>query len=226
MDVEQRLQRLEQGVRKWKAVTAGLVLVLVVGVTIAATDDPRDRILDCAGVNVWKDGLKVVVLAGWETGGLLSVYDGEGIPTTNIAQNDNGDGVVLTYSAKGEKLVALSAASGNGTLSTYSAKGKELVELGVATGGNGTLSTYSTKGKKLVELGVTTDSDGMLVVNSADGKKGVRLDGHSRENTGGLLNLYNKTGESVVQLSADEYGNGVVYAGNRKGKGRTLRSGP
>ena len=34
------------------------------------------------------------------------------------------------------------------------------------------------------------------------------------------------TGEEVVQLRADEYGNGLVGAYNRKGKGRTLKPGP
>ena len=37
---------------------------------------------------------------------------------------------------------------------------------------------------------------------------------------------FNKTGEGVVQLYADDYGNGVVGAFNRKGKGRTLEPGP
>ena len=36
----------------------------------------------------------------------------------------------------------------------------------------------------------------------------------------------NKTGEGVVHLSVDDYGNGVVGAYNRKGKGRTLKPGP
>ena len=35
---------------------------------------------------------------------------------------------------------------------------------------------------------------------------------------------FNKTGEGVVHLSVDDYGNGVVGAYNRKGKGRTLES--
>ena len=44
--------------------------------------------------------------------------------------------------------------------------------------------------------------------------------------TGGMVAVFNKTGESVVQLLADEYGNGLVGAWNRKGKGRTLKPGP
>ena len=40
---------------------------------------------------------------------------------------------------------------------------------------------------------------------------------------GGALSINNKTGERVVQLKADENGNGLVGAYNRKGKGRTLQ---
>ena len=42
---------------------------------------------------------------------------------------------------------------------------------------------------------------------------------------GGRLNIVNKTDETVVQLKADEYGNGYVGAFDRKGKGRTLQPG-
>ena len=50
--------------------------------------------------------------------------------------------------------------------------------------------------------------------------------GAANNGTGFFFEGYNKTGEGVVQLSADDYGNGVVYAGNRKGEGRTLKPGP
>ena len=43
---------------------------------------------------------------------------------------------------------------------------------------------------------------------------------------GGLVFVYNKTGEAIAEMSADEYGNGMVGAYSRKGKGRTLKSGP
>jgi len=43
---------------------------------------------------------------------------------------------------------------------------------------------------------------------------------------GGEVDVLNKTGESVGRIYADEYGNGVVWAGNRKDKGRTLQPGP
>ena len=43
---------------------------------------------------------------------------------------------------------------------------------------------------------------------------------------GGVVNVSNKTGEDIVQLYADDYGNGLVGAYNRKGMGRTLQPGP
>ena len=46
------------------------------------------------------------------------------------------------------------------------------------------------------------------------------------DENGGEIVVVDKTGEEVVQLYADEYGNGVVGAYNRKGKGRTLQPGP
>ena len=42
---------------------------------------------------------------------------------------------------------------------------------------------------------------------------------------GGRLNIVNKTDETVVQLKADEYGNGYVGAFDRKGMGKTLQPG-
>ena len=77
--------------------------------------------------------------------------------------------------------------------------------MGATDGGNSLVATYS--GKKggyntLVELGSTADGNG------------------------GLINVFNKTGEEIAHIYADEYGNRVVGAWNRKGKGRTLQPGP
>ena len=68
------------------------------------------------------------------------------------------------------------------------------------TNGNGTLATFSSKDGKMVGLGATDN--------------------------GAFLEISNKTGEGIIQVSADEYGNGVVGAFNRKGKGLTLQPRP
>ena len=90
-------------------------------------------------------------------------------------------------------------------------------------GGNGLLNTYSSSGKQLVDLGATVNDDGALVTYSSSGKKLVGL-GATVNDDGGALSIYNKTGEVVCTMYPDDYGNGVIGAWNRKGKGRTFES--
>ena len=96
-----------------------------------------------------------------------------------------------------------------------------MVSLGSNDGGNGVLSTQSSTGKQLIFAGSDVDGEGLLTVNSKAGKRRVHL-GSSKSVDGFYIEGYNKTGEMVVRLKADDYGNGVVGAYNRKGYGRTL----
>ena len=50
--------------------------------------------------------------------------------------------------------------------------------------------------------------------------------GADPDGNGFVFEGYNKTGKGLVELYTDDYGNGVVGAYNRKGKGRRLESGP
>ncbi len=86
-------------------------------------------------------------------------------------------------------------------------------------------SVYTTNdaNKIVATLGSNDAGHGLIQTMSAQGKDMVML---GSTDTGGAIAVFNKTGEGVVQLRADEYGNGVVYAGNRKGEGRTLQPGP
>ena len=63
----------------------------------------------------------------------------------------------------------------------------------------------------------------MVKTYQPDGKMLVDL---SSNDNGGLVDVFNKKGEGIAQLGADEYRNGVVGAYNRKGRGRTLKPGP
>ena len=70
------------------------------------------------------------------------------------------------------------------------------------------------------------DSEGRVTTYAPNGKELVEL-GAASDDTGGMVAVFNKTGENVAQLAADDYGNGVVGVWNRKGnKGRTLEPGP
>ena len=126
-----------------------------------------------------------------------------------VAATGENDGTFDTVTARtifvendaGDTVVFLGANRvGDGVVSTRSAMGKTLVMLNSAPSHNGTVQTFQPNGKVLVDL--------------------------SAGDEGGVVNVYNKTGEAIADLKADEYGNGVVGAYNRKGKGRTLQPGP
>ena len=101
--------------------------------------------------------------------------------------------------------------------------GDIVVGLGANDSGDGLVQMLSAKGQHLVWLTSTVDGNGAVTTYQPNGKELVTLSAHD---SGGLVYVYNKTGESIAQMRADEYGNGVVWAGNRKGMGRTLKPGP
>ena len=103
--------------------------------------------------------------------------------------------------------------------------GKTVVSLGVDDDGNGGLDLYSSTGKKLIYVGADVEGNGLLKVLSSTGEQRIYL-GSGTDGNGFLIQGFNKTGETVVQLKADDYGNGYVGAFDRKGMGRTLTPGP
>ena len=92
----------------------------------------------------------------------------------------------------------------------------------------GFLALYGAKGPTagaIVTVGVLP-TGGFVNVGNPQSESAVFIGGSSNTKTGGILTLKYKTGEPVVQLRADGEGNGVVWVGNRKGRGRTLQPGP
>ena len=87
------------------------------------------------------------------------------------------------------------------------------------------LEVTNNEGQVLISVGSDTRGDGQLTVNSKTGQKLIHAGAGGSGNGFGFAG-FNITGEGVGEIYADDYGNGVVYAGNRKGEGRTLESGP
>ena len=84
------------------------------------------------------------------------------------------------------------------------------------------------EGVNVLYVGAHLDGHGTLRINSKTGQDLIWA-GASPTGNGFYFRGFNKrgaAGSGVVQLYADDYGNGVVGAYNRKGKGRTLESGP
>ena len=70
-----------------------------------------------------------------------------------------------------------------------------------------------------MRLGATVDGDGIVTTYNEAGKELLSL---GANDNGGRIGVTNKTGEEVVTLTVDAYGNGKVGAWNREAKGRTL----
>ena len=198
MTLEQRMDRLERQVRWHRKIALVLVMAVAAALSMGQTNDFEYII--CRGLTVVNEkGDRVAALKSWKLGGVLYIYGVNGYSTTIIAQNDGGDGFLETSSSSGKELVKLSSGKGGGILETFSSSGKKIVDLGTTTSGDGILTTYSSSGKKPVKLGAHKD-------------------------VGGALSVFNKTGEAVCTMHPEDYGNGVIGAWNRKGKGRTLES--
>ncbi len=82
-----------------------------------------------------------------------------------------------------------------------------------------TIAVDNGKGGVAVALGVDDDnSAGIVATYSSTGKQLTKL---SFTNDGGAIEVSNKTGEKIIQLASDDYGNGEVGVWNRSGKGKS-----
>ena len=233
--LEQRLLRLEQNVRKWRAMMVALILLLAFGVTLGQTKT-HSRVFDtltCNQLLVVKGDTTICRIAGDLTGlgkELVQIgRDGYREGGSIVVSSKNGNQVCRMEAWKHggwfsvsnkEGLVTTTIATnlaGDGVLSTQSSSGMRLVDLSTTTGNRGSITTYSSGGEQLVRIASTESGDGALVVNASDGKAGVSLLGRTRNNTGGSLILYNKAGGVMATMYADKYGNGMVGAWSHKG---------
>jgi hypothetical protein len=178
-DLEQRLLRLEKQARWYRLGFAGLLLVVVAAVTIAAA--PQSKVGDFDTV----------------TAKQLKIVDSNGLIQVRIWKSLFGASVDLF---------------GEGRDETTDVASKPKSRLVNATSPD--ISLHAGRSNLLHPE---------LLIRSQSGESQVVL---STDNFGGSLEVTNKTGEEIVQVYADEYGNGIVWAGNRKGKGRSLQPGP
>ena len=147
------------------------------------------------------------------------------------ARLDALEGKVRRY--RNAAVVLVGATTDDGIQDVVKTRRLELInESGEATGalytfrGGGNLVLKNKAGKNVVVAGpVYGTLGGELGIYFKSGHPMLTAKNHP-DGYGGIVRLYNKTGEEIVQLRADEYGNGVVGAYNRKGKGRTLQPGP
>lgn len=207
-DMEKRVEQLERRATHYRNALVLLVIGLcAVGVVGFTTDDGviRGRSLELTD----------------DEGEFFSAYSAMG--TRPVITFRGG---VSIQSNEGKRLMWLGADKlGDGYIfiNTKNGDSERLITVGSngVNGDYGGFAAMSRSGHILVWAG-GADGAGLLNIASETGTL-ITARGNS---TGFLLDGFNKTGEGVVQLGVDDYGNGYVGAYNRKGVGRTLKPGP
>ena len=192
--LEERIAMLERRTSRYRDVAGFLLVALCAAVLIGAAGDD-----------------------GNIEGRMLIIKNSEGQGVVAAFADEQGNGKLQIADASGQLvLVGGVSKDGGGGLVIASSGGPRV--LLASKGDSGVLDIRGSEGS-VVTVGADPQGNGTLVVNT---KAGVSQFFVNSSSNGFSAAGYNKTGEGVVRLYADEYGNGVVYAGNRKGQGRTL----
>ena len=239
--LEERLNRLEMRVTRYRNFNVLLCLLLVTVVTVAAKD----------GVSPFQ--AKTVPETTAMPEGDLGVQD---LPDRNVPEAPYPDanfagkvpaqveGTIRTrrleiVNGNGQTVVLLaSSTTGGGLVFVNTAEDKRLVYIGSsATNGNGLVLVNSTEEKNLISLGSDSEArDGLINIRNrneerlislfADETPGIHINKTGDENlaylgastmVNGILNLRNKSGKRLVAMQANET-SGNVWLSNSSDK--------
>ncbi len=191
--LEDELGRLRSVRRSWRHAAAGLGVALLALATLGqATPPPKELTVE-----------KLIVRGADEKSPRVEVAGGK----INVIAADGEARGTFGIGLQGPLLHLVDGPGAGNAVLAYAHKGGTHLEL-----------RYGLS--HLTRL----DSGGLTVLRKTEGAAGgfadlVRL-GASEH--GGVIHVYNKTKEGVVDINADEYGHGYIGVFDRKGKGRTL----
>ena len=224
--LEERLNRLEMRVTRYRNFNVLLCLLLVTVVTVAAREavspfqakSARDPIA-MPGANMGvpdspDNGVPALMYPEVQVAGKLAAQT-QGVIRTRRLEVVNSDGeavVVLTPSTKGGGLIFVN-----------SAEDKNLVYIGSsASNGDGLVHINSTDEKNLVALGSHSETgDGRIYIKNRNEERLIRL--RTSERSGWIR--IDKTGnERLAYIGASTQDNGLLSLSNRSGKGLVTMS--
>ena len=243
--IEQRLDALERRVCRYRALTIALALALVAGVTMgqAPTSATFDEVICRTLAIVTEEGQIVAQLRSASGAGQLMIFNKKLVSNkmfglvAEIAPSGMGGGSLQLRSATGDKVVDLYTMPGiqgdergYGVIVLEGIGGSE-TKLDGSTIQCRWVKVVNDAGHEIVELGRGYSAKerenlrgcGMIQVRDELGHLTHAI---GSRYTGGTIEVHNRTGEKIVTMYSDEYGNGVVGAWNRQGKGRTLTPAP
>ena len=221
--IEERLNRLERRVDRYRDLAACLGGMLALVVTLGATGvvspannavwqareaRPRrsqPRVADQQSLTTDGAAASVQSLSKMATPTesidylqvkRLQLVNDEGTVLVDLAESTGGSGLVILYNGEGENTVYVgsSASSGDGLLVVNSAEEETLISLGSdADTGGGYLNIRNAQEARLVSLSTSGDA--------------------------GHLNLYDTQGDRLFYAGSNTSGHGLIQVGNSEGKG-------
>lgn len=209
MELEERVAALERQLKHLRILAAllgaGLVALLSLGAT---TNQPAVQ------------DFQVV-----RTRDLL-VVDGQGRVMCSVGEDGEGNGR-LALNSRTDKQVFTAGADerGNGQLLISSNADQGVFSAVVDADGNGRLLIGSRAQRPLVSAGADKKGDGQFLLFSGAERTALSA-GVDATGNGGIVDLYNRAGQGVVQLSCDAQGSGMVGTYDAKGAGRALKARP
>lgn len=228
-DLERRMAGLEKAVHRQRLVISGLLLAVVAAVTMAAAPQSKNAEFDTVTAKkveiVNQAGNSQVTLDTDYDGGIVDIYNTTGMLQIGLAVDDGGRGGRLQILNSAEaKQVELSQDKNGGVLSIYKATGKIGTSLDYENVVTERVSVVDPENRPYRMVSMSSVEHGGIVglYRKSDRVVNPQI-ALVVADDGGYLQVYNKTGEGVVEAYADEYGNGLVGAWDRKGKGRTLK---
>lgn len=232
--LEERMNRLEARVERYRNFNVLLCLLLVAVVTVAARDgvsqfqaksapqpvtmpQASSGVQDLPDINVpeapYPDsnfaGKVPAQVEGTVRTRRLEIVNGDGQTVVLLASSTAGGGLVFVNSAEDKNLVYIgsSASNGNGLVHINSAQGRNLVGLGSnAETNDGNIHIRNRNEESLISL-QTGQSNGWIRIDRA-GNENLAYLGASTSGHG-FLSLSNKSGKGLVAMFADETSGGL-----------------
>ena len=202
--IDDRIQSLENTVRRHRRWNAALGLLILAGGLLAATSE---RTIP-----------EIIQAKSFE------VVDDQGHSLVVIAPNPIGHGSVTVNKRSrgpkpGETIAVLSSDDlGNGGIDVYGLDGKTVIaSLGADPRGDGAVSVFSKRGKQIFQASPDDDGDGTINLFNRDGKTMIAGVGADPEGNG-AVSVFTKGGKQVFQVSSDQLGDGVLSLMNRNGR--------
>ena len=227
--LEERMNRLEVRVTRYRNFNVLLCLLLVTVVTVAAREGvspfqaksiPESipmpegdvRIPDSPGratdAVMYPDAAVAGKLAAQTQGVIratgLEIVNSDGQAVVKLWPSTAGGGLIFVNSAEDKNLVYIgsSAANGDGLVHVNSTEEKNLIVMGSnSETGDGSIGIRNRNEERLISLN-TSERNGWIRINKTGNENLAYIGANTHDN--GLLSLSNKSGKGLVSMSADE----------------------